>query len=138
MNKKRIILAGIIILIINGIYAQKTVPTIKVMDIEKVTTLVQSASTSSSSSCNSPDFPVIKGGSRKDINFNDLSWISVLHGIPSKEGKVYIPVELTLRNGETEMVDMIRNIRITGKTDKGEFSIQVKDISSVQVLYGPE
>jgi hypothetical protein len=108
--------------------------TLKIIDIKNVTTLVKEATSSSSTSCNSPDFPVLRGGERKDINFNDLSWISVLHDRPANDDNIYINVELTLKNGKTEVHEMIKSIRFTGKSDQGDFSIQVKDISTVQVL----
>jgi hypothetical protein len=75
--------------------------TLKIIDIKNVTTLVKEATSSSSTSCNSPDFPVLRGGERKDINFNDLFWISVLHDRPANDDNIYINVELTLKNGKT-------------------------------------
>jgi len=113
--------------------AQGTSYTLKVTDIHGNTTLVTGASSSSSTSCNSPDFPVLRGGDRKDVDFRDLSWFTVVHDKPAKDPDFYINVELTLKNGSTEAYEMIKNIRFTGKSGKGDFSIEVKDINTVQV-----
>jgi hypothetical protein len=120
-----------------GMAAQEHVPPIRVVDTKKASTVVYQASSSSSTSCQSPDFPVLRGGSRKDVNFNDLNWITVRHDLPVADENLYITVELTSRNGTTEVLEMIKSIRLTGKTDQGDFSIEVKDISTVQVLHGP-
>jgi hypothetical protein len=101
-----------------------------------VATKVYGASSSSSTSSQSPDFPVLRGGSRRDVNLNDLSWITVRHDLPASDN-IYITVELTFRDGKTETLEMIRSIRFTGKTDNGDFSIEVKDINTLQVLHGP-
>ncbi len=120
-----------------GIYAQESTLSIRVVDIENSTALVQSPSSSSSTSCNSPDFPVIRGGSRKDINFNDISWITVRHDRQAKNSDIYVAVDLTLISGVVEEVEMIKNIRITGKSDAGDFSIMIKEINTLQVMHGP-
>lgn len=134
MDPRKIIPALVLILLTGAVVAQDLGVTLKIIDINDVTTIVKEATSSSASSCNSPDFPVLRGGERKDINFNDLSWVTVLHDRPANDENIYINVELTLKNGKTEVHEMIKNIRFTGKTEEGSFSIQVKDISTVQVL----
>ena len=134
MNIKKMTAGLALILSLSWIYGQESVPPIKVIDKNSETTMVYDASSSSSSSCNSPDFPVIRGGSRKDINFNDLSWITVRHDKPASND-LYVTVELTTRDGEIEVMEMIKQIRFTGKTGEGEFSIPVREISMVQVMH---
>lgn len=134
MGIRKIISTLVLALVVTGASAQESGVTLKIIDINNVTTIVKEATSSSASSCNSPDFPVLRGGERKDINFNDLSWVTVLHDRPVNDENIYINVELTLENGKTEVHEMIKNIRFTGKSDQGDFSIQVKDISTVQVL----
>lgn len=123
----------ILLLFLTGLTAREQEQVLKITDLKGQTTMVTQASSSSSSSCNSPDFPVLRGGSRKDVNFGELSWITVLHHKAVKDPEVYIKVELTLLNGETEEYDMIRNIRFMGKAGGDDFSILVEDINTVQI-----
>ncbi len=134
MKFAKIILTIGLSLIIAVVSAQNQSATIKVTDVNGVTTVVKNATSSSSTSCNSPDFPALKGGSRRDINFNELKFITVLHDRIAGENDIYINVELEYRNGSTEAVEMIRNIRFSGKSNAGDFSIPVKEISLVEVL----
>lgn len=114
--------------------AQAQEQVLKITDLEDNTTLVSSASSSSSTSCNSPDFPALRGGSRKDINFGELSWITVLHHKPAKDPESYLKVELTFKDGGSEEYEMIKYVRFTGKSGQEDFSIQVKDINTVQIV----
>ena len=133
--KLRILLSGLILVVLSaGLLAQDAIPPIKVFDTNQKETIVKNASSSSSSSCNSPDFPVIKGGSRKDINFKDLEFVTVLHDRKASND-MYITVELTTKDGGIEILEMIKHIRFTGVTEEGDFSIAVKDISMVQVMH---
>ncbi|MFH0757827.1 MAG: hypothetical protein V2B15_11110 [Bacteroidota bacterium] len=135
MNLHRTILTVFLSVFFLAIQAQNQSTTIKITDINGVTTVVKNATSSSSTSCNSPDFPALKGGSRRDINFNELKFITVVHDRIAGENDIYIGVELEYRNGSTEPVEMIRNIRFSGKSDAGDFSIAVKEISLVEVLH---
>jgi hypothetical protein len=134
MNLMKSIMFLAIALVFTGLSALGQGANIKVTDINGVTTLVSGATSSSSSSCHSPDFPAVRGGTRKDVNFNDLKFITVLHDRVPGENDIYINVELEYRDGKTEAVEMIRNIRFSGTADSGPFSIMVKDISMVEVL----
>ena len=136
MELRKTIAVLVLALSILEVQAQQGVPPVKVMDLNKVETVVYNITSSSSTSCMSPDFPVLRGGSRKDVNFNDLTWLTVRHDIPT-DNDAYITVELTSRNGQTETLEMIKSIRFTGRTDSGDFSIQVKDINTLQVMHGP-
>jgi hypothetical protein len=135
MNPMKSILACCFLLAAFAINAQDATTKIKITDLEGVSTVLTRASSSSSNSCNSPDFPVLKGGSRKNVDLNEINWISVLHGEPVSNDQIYIGVELTLKDGTTDQCEMIKNIRFMGQSDQGDFSIEVKDVSTVQVLH---
>ena len=114
-------------------YAQGKGVTVKITDLEKVTTTVQNASSSSSSSCGTSDFPVYQGADLKDVDIADLTWISVRHDL-SPSDPSYIKVELTFKDGKTGIYEMVRYIRFTGKTDEGNFAIMVKDINTIEIV----
>jgi hypothetical protein len=133
MRLRSTISAGLVLLFMTGLSAQDQSIFLEINDIEGVTSVVTSASSSSSSSCNSPDFPVLRGGSRKDVKFGELSWIIVLHDRPAKDPTIYIKVELTLKNGEVEEYEMIRNVRFIGKSGGEDFSILIEEINTVQI-----
>jgi hypothetical protein len=135
MKRRGLISILVLILILIGVSAQEQLHILKITDVQGITTVVRDASSSSSSTCNSPDFPVLRGGNRKDVDFRELSGISVFHDQTDSEPGIYIKVELSLKNGVTEEYEMIRNIRFTGKTGDLDFSILVKDISTVQIQH---
>ena len=114
-------------------YAQGKNVTVKITDLEKVTTTVQNASSSSSSSCGTSDFPVYQGTETKDVDIADLTWISVRHDLSPSDPN-YIKLELTFKNGTTGIYEMVRYIRFTGKTEEGNFAIQVKDINTIEIV----
>jgi len=114
-------------------FAQGKSVTVKISDLEKVTTTVQNASSSSSSSCGTSDFPVYQGSDQKDVDIADLSWISVRHDLTPSDPS-YIKLELTFKNGTSGIYEMVRYIRFTGKTEEGNFAIQVKDINTIEIV----
>jgi hypothetical protein len=114
-------------------YAQGKGVTVKINDLKKVTTTVQNASSSSSSSCGTSDFPVFQGTEPQDIDIADLTWISVRHDLTPSDPS-YIKVELTFKDGKTGIYEMVRYIRFTGTTDEGSFSMMVKDINTIQII----
>lgn len=114
-------------------YAQGKNVTVKITDLEKHTTTVQNASSSSSSSCGTSDFPVYQGTETKDVDIADLTWISVRHDLSPSDPN-YIKLELTFKNGTTGIYEMVRYIRFTGKTEEGNFAIQVKDINTIEIV----
>lgn len=135
MKRRGLILILFMILISAGVSAQDLLHILKITDVQGITTVVRDASSSSSTSCNSPDFPVLRGGDRKDVDFRELRGISVFHDQADNESGDYIKVELVLKNGVIEEYEMIRNIRFTGKNGDLDFSILVKDISTVQIQH---
>lgn len=107
--------------------------TVKITDLKKVTTTVQNASSSSSSSCGTSDFPIYQGTETKDVDIADLTWISVRHDLTPSDPS-YIKLELTFKNGTSGIYEMVRYIRFTGKTEEGNFAIQVKDINTIEIV----
>lgn len=118
------------------IFAQRRGVTMKVTDLDNVTTTVQNATTSSSSSCNTSDFPVYQGPEEKDVNIADLTWISVRHDLTPSDPN-YVKLELTFKDGSTGIYEMVRYIRFAGKTDEGNFAKMVKDINTIQIVQNP-
>ena len=116
-----------------GTFAQEGV-TVKITDLKKVTTTLTNASTSSSSSCNTSDFPVYQGSTLTEIDFADLSWISVRHDLTASDPNNYMSVELSFKDGKTGIYEMVKHIRFTGRTPEGSFSLKVMETNTVEVV----
>jgi len=114
-------------------FAQRRGVTVKINDLEKVTTTVQNATSSSSSSCNTSDFPVYQGTELKDVNMADLKWISVRHDLAPSDPN-YVKLELTFKDGSTGIYEMVRYVRFVGRTDEGNYAKMVKDINTIEIL----
>jgi len=108
---------------------------VKVTDLEKVTTALTQASTSSSSSCNSSDFPVYQGSTLKEIDFDDITWIIVRHDLKASDPNNYMSVELTFKDGKTGIYEMVKHIRFTGQTAEGSYSKKVMDVNTVEIIH---
>ena len=115
-----------------GTFAQEQKVTVKITDLEKVTTTLTNASTSSS--CNTSDFPVYQGSTLKEVDFADITWISVRHDLTPSDPNNYVSVELTFKDGKTAVYEMVKHIRFTGKTEEGNFSLKVKDTNTVEIV----
>lgn len=133
MRNLKGLLTALLLILGMGLYAQDGNPTLRITDVNGETTEVSFASSSSSSSCNSPDFPVLRGGERTDISFNKLKYITIMPYKASSNEVLYISAELEYKDGTREEVEMSRHIRFSGKADGGDFSIPVTEISMVQV-----
>ncbi|MEA3460907.1 MAG: hypothetical protein U9R49_03435 [Bacteroidota bacterium] len=133
MRQRTIWTALLLVTFAMGTYAQGEDVTAKITDLEKVTTTVQNASSSSSSSCGTSDFPVYQGTDLKDVDIADLTWISVRHDLTPSDPS-YIKVELTFKDGREEIYEMVRYIRFTGKTEEGSFAMMVKDINTIEIV----
>ena len=116
-----------------AISAQGRGVTVKITDLKKVTTTVQNASSSSSSSCGTSDFPLYQGTETKDVDIADLTWISVRHDLTPSDPS-YIKLELTFKNGTSGIYEMVRYIRFTGTSGEESFAIQVKDINTIEIV----
>jgi hypothetical protein len=135
MKLKKLILVMTMLTWIAGIYAQRQQFMVKITDNQDQTALVENATSSSSSSCNTSDFPVIQGGSRTDINFRDLNRIIVHPDRSTKNDEVYVAVELIDRDGKSTMTEVVRSIRFMGDTENGRYRKKIEDIRTVDVLF---
>ena len=134
MLKRRFSAVIIGIMVIGGLTAQQPRLKVKITDKEDVTTIVENISSSSSSSCNTSDFPVYQGTTKTDMNFRDLKKVVVRHDKPAEDATNYLSVELISNEGESGIYEMIKSIRIIGKSEEGNFSIKVIDVKTVEVL----
>lgn len=116
-----------------AVNAQERGITAKITDLEKVTITLQNTSSSSSSSCGTSDFPVYEGSTEKDIDFVDLTWISVRHDLTPSDPN-YIKLEIDFKNGSSGIYEAVRYMRITGTTEEGNVGIMLKDINTVEIL----
>ena len=133
--KQRILWTAILLVAFAwGSFAQEQF-TVKITDLENVTTTLTNPSTSSSSSCNTSDFPVYQGSTLMEIDFADLSWISVRHDLTASDPNNYIPVELTFKDGKTGIYEMVKHIRFIGRTEEGSFSLKVMETNTVEVVH---
>lgn len=134
MKTRRVISVLVLALMATGVFAQRQGTRVKIVDNHDVATVLRNVTSSSSSSCNTSDFPVYQGSNRSDINFSDLQKVIVRHDTPASDVNNYITLELVNKDGKSGMYEMVKNIRFTGLTDDGRFSIKVEDIKSVEIL----
>ena len=134
MQVKRLVTALLIVMIATGIYAKDRELKVRIVDLNDEATVVTNISTSSSSSCDTSDFPVYQGSNKTDVNFADLKSVIVRHDKPAEDSNNYITVELLFKDGKSGLYEMIRHIRFTGISDKEDFSIKVLDVNMIDVI----
>jgi len=135
MKLKSFWTAILLMAFVMGTFAQGQGPTVKITDLKKVTTTLTNASSSSSSSCNTSDFPVYQGSTQTDVDFADITWISVRHDLKASDPNNYVSVELTFKDGKTGIYEMVKHIRFTGKTSEGNFSLKVMETNTVEIVH---
>lgn len=135
MKKRSFWTVLLLLAFVLGSHAQERRVSAKITDLENVTTPVENPSTSSSSSCNTSDFPVYQGSTLKEIDFADLTWISVRHDLTPSDPNNYISLELTFKDGKTGIYEIVKHIRFTGKSEEGSFSLKVKDTNTVEIIH---
>ena len=133
--KQRILWTAVVLMAFVCVSFAQEPFTVKITDLENVTTTLTNPSTSSSSSCNTSDFPVYQGSNLMEIDFADLSWISVRHDLSASDPNNYIPVELTFKDGDTGIYEMVKHIRFIGRTEEGSFSLKVMETNTVEVVH---
>ena len=121
-------------MIATGIYAKDRELKVRIVDLNDEATVVTNISTSSSSSCDTSDFPVYQGSNKTDVNFADLKSVIVRHDKPAEDSNNYITVELLFKDGKSGLYEMIRHIRFTGVSESGNFSIKVLDVNMIDVI----
>ncbi|MCK4745477.1 MAG: hypothetical protein KAT15_00500, partial [Bacteroidales bacterium] len=134
MNLKKVVSLLLLTLIVAGAFAQESKLQVKVTDTNDEATIVYNVSSSSSSSCNTSDFPVYQGTSKTDVNFSDLKKVIVRHDLPAEDNTNYLSVELITKNGKSDIYEVIKSIRITGKSEDGDFSVKVIDVKTIEIL----
>lgn len=137
MSTKRVFTALLVVLIVTGVSAQKKEYKVKVFDLQDQTTILTKVSSSSSSSCESSDFPVYQGSTKTDIDFADLKSVIVRHDQPAEDPNNYITVELEFLNGKTGFYEMVKQIRIVGTSEAGSFSKKIIEVNMIEVLHKP-
>jgi hypothetical protein len=134
--KARILYTALFLMtFVSGTFAQGERVSVKITDLKNVTTTLTNATTSSSSSCNTSDFPVYQGSTLKEVNLADLTWISVRHDLNSSDPNNYVSVELTFKDGKSAVYEMVKHIRFSGRDAEGNnVNIKVLDINTVQIV----
>lgn len=135
MRNKRLLLAITGIFLTAGLFAQGQRFMIRITDTQNQTALLENATSSSSSSCNSSDFPVMQQGTRTDVNFRDLNKIVVHPDRPTRNDDIYVAVELIHRDGSSEMTEMIRSVRLMGNSEDGSYRKKIDEIREVDVIF---
>jgi hypothetical protein len=124
-----------LLVLTTGLYAQGQRFMIRITDTENKTSILENATSSSSSSCNSSDFPVMQKGSRTDVNFRDLNKIVVHPERSTQNDEMYVAVELFHRDGSSEMTEMIRSVRMMGRSEEGRYGKRIDEIREVDVIF---
>lgn len=135
MSAKRLVVALCLTLLVSGSFAQEKDYKVKVFDLQDVVTTLDRASSSSSSSCESSDFPVYQGSTKTEVNFADLNSILVRHDKPAEDPNNYVTVELEYLNGSTALYEMVKHIRITGTGEAGSFSKKIMEINMLEIVH---
>ena len=134
MKIRRGILSMVIGLMAMGMWGQASDLKVRVTDLDGKTTVIQQVSSSSSSSCESSDFPVYQGSAKTDVDYNDLKHLMVRHDTPASDPNNYLTVELLFNDGRTGLYEMVRHIRITGKSESGNFSLKVSEMNMLEIV----
>ena len=134
MKARRMIVVMALALMASAMYAQDRELKVKVVDLKDVSTVIKRVSTSSSTSCDSSDFPVYQGSTKTDVNFADLQSVIVRHDKPAEDANNYVTVELQFKDGKSGLYEMVKHVRISGVSDAGDFSIKIKDVNVMDVV----
>ena len=105
---------------------------LRIVDLENQATVVDHPG--SSSSTTDYDFPVFVNGEEVGMHFKDLYMILIRHDLKAAAPDLYMRVELIDMNDQSTMADIARYMRFTGRTEAGNFSMQVKDINVLEIV----
>ncbi len=131
MFTRRALASLLISVLILGLYAQDP-SKVRIVDLEDVATVIENATTSSADGAG--DFPVYLDGEKQMKKFNDLYMILVRHDLQASDPNIYISVELIDMDDQSSIFEMAKYMRVSGVAEAGPFSIQVKEMNSLQVL----
>lgn len=132
MIQKRTRILLIMIFFTVAVFAQGQGVKVKIVDLENVKTVVDDATTSSSTGMD--DFPVYQNGVQKLMHLDDFYMILVRHDQKASDPNLYVVVELLDMEHKSSMYEMARYMRFSGSSEAGPFSIKVKDINTIEVL----
>lgn len=135
MKIRQLVISFTLMFLAVGLNAQGQRFMVKITDTQNQSTLLENATSSSSSSCNSSDFPVMQEGTRTDVNFRDLNKILVHPERSTKNDEMFVAVELIHRDGSSEMTEMIRSVRLMGNSDQGRYGKRIDEIREVDVIF---
>ena len=105
---------------------------VKIVDLENVKTVVDYATTSSSTGMD--DFPVYQNGAQQLMHLDDLYMILVRHDQKASDPNLYVVVELLDMEHKSSMYEMARHMRFSGSSEAGPFSLKVQEINTIEVL----
>ncbi len=105
---------------------------VKIVDLENVKTVVDNATTSSSTGMD--DFPVYQNGVQELMHLDDFYMILVRHDQKASDPNLYVVVELLDMEHKSSIYEMARYMRFSGSSEAGPFSIKVKDINTLEIL----
>lgn len=128
---KKLLIILLALLLNFGLFAQESVKA-KISSLDKVETVVEGLTTSSSEG--SDDFPVYQYGVKKTMHFDKLYMLLVRHDIESSNPDIYITVELVDTNMKSTLYEMVRLMRVSGKTSEGRYSIKLQDVNSILIV----
>ena len=132
MFMKKISAALVLSLLILPLFAQAPPVKLRIVDLDNVATVIDQATTSSTDE--KGNFPVYLNGVKEMKQLNDYYMILVRHDLKASNPDIYISVELIDMDDHSSIFEMARYMRFSGKTEEGTFSIQVKDINTIQVM----
>ncbi|MCP4309873.1 MAG: hypothetical protein GY790_01300 [Bacteroidetes bacterium] len=132
MFLKKLLATLSVSLLIFALYAQETSSKLRIVDLENVATVINSATTSSSEE--QDDFPVYLDGIKQTKKFDDLYMILVRHDLKASDPNIYISVELIDMEDQSSIYEMAKYMRVSGQAESGSFSIKVKEINTIEVM----
>jgi hypothetical protein len=135
MKIRRLVISLTLILAVVVLNAQGQRFMVKITDTQNQAIVVENASSSSSYTCNSPDFPVMQEGARTYVNFRDLNKLVVHPERSTQNDEIYVAVELVHRDGSSEMTEIIRSIRMMGNSDEGRYGKRIDEIRELDVIF---
>ena len=132
MRARNLVSMALVIFFTASVFAQEQGVKVKIVDLENVKTVVDNATTSSSTGMD--DFPVYQNGVQEILHLDDFYMILVRHDQKASDPNLYVVVELLDMDHKSSIYEMARYMRFSGRSEEGPFSIKVKDINTLEIL----
>jgi hypothetical protein len=129
---RNLVSIALVIFFTASVFAQGQAMKVKIVDLENVKTVVNNATTSSSTGMD--DFPVYQNGVQELMHLDDFYMILVRHDQKASDPNIYVVVELLDMEHKSSIYEMARYMRFSGSSEAGPFSIKVKDINTLEIL----